>query len=307
MIDVRLFGVAQVETLYRRLDCRSFGGVKHWHILQLLALHKVLSKATLAELLWEGEPPAGYVTTLESYVSVLRRRLDPHASARNSVVLTRTGGYALDESRVTVDLWDFDSLLDRADGLPAAAALPLFEQALALAHQPLLADEACLSWAADARQRHRARLVDAATTAAEYAMALGEARLAHDLAARATDLDPLAENAWRLRMSALHATGDRAGALRCFHSCRQVLSDELGIEPAPATNDIFVQILRADEVDPGDLTQLVAAVLAAARELAAVGGRATVPDSPVIQLLARTERLARRVGSKQPAALGATA
>ncbi|MCW2642533.1 MAG: hypothetical protein JWP76_4839 [Dactylosporangium sp.] len=306
MIDVRLFGTAQVETLYRQLDCRDFGGVKHRHILQLLALHRVLRKAELAELLWEGDPPSGYVTTLESYVSVLRRRIDPSVSARDSVVQTRPGGYALDTSRVRVDLWEFDELLDRADGLPAAAALPLLEQALALASRPLLADEACVTWAADARERHSSRVVVAATAAAEHALAIGDTRRADDLAARATDLDPLAENAWRLRISALHAAGDRTGALRCFHSCRQTLSEELGIEPAPATQELFVRILQADEDGAGDLTQLVAAVLAAARELAVADERAEVP-SPVIQLLARTERLARRVGSGQPAALGATA
>jgi DNA-binding SARP family transcriptional activator len=306
MIDVRLFGTAQVETLYRQLDCRDFGGVKHRHILQLLALHRVLRKAELAELLWEGDPPSGYVTTLESYVSVLRRRIDPSVSARDSVVQTRPGGYALDTSRVRVDLWEFDELLDRADGLPAAAALPLLERALALANRPLLADEACVTWAADARERHSSRVVVAATAAAEHALAIGDTRRADDLAARATDLDPLAENAWRLRISALHAAGDRTGALRCFHSCRQTLSEELGIEPAPATQELFVRILQADEDGAGDLTQLVAAVLAAARELAVADERAEVP-SPVIQLLARTERLARRVGSGQPAALGATA
>jgi DNA-binding SARP family transcriptional activator len=301
-----------VETLYRQLAAGDFGGVKHRHILQLLVLHKFLTKAELAELLWDGNPPSGYVTTLESYVSVLRRRLDPNGSARNSVVLTRTGGYALDPRRANVDLWDFDALLSRAEGLAPAAALPLIEQALNLARRPLVADESYLSWAAEARQHHSARVVAAATIAAEHALALGDARRAADLAARATDLDPLAEHAWRVRISALHSAGERTGALRCFHSCRQILSDELGIEPAPATQELFVRILKSDEDGPGDLTQLVAAVLAAARELAEVDDSAgvsgsEVPDSPVIQLLARTERLARRVGSEQPVALGITA
>jgi DNA-binding SARP family transcriptional activator len=307
MIEVRLFGTARVETLHRQLTCRDFGGVKHRHILQLLALHRVLSKTRLAELLWEGDPPTGYVTTLESYVSVLRRRLDPSAPTRNSVVVTRTGGYALDPSRVDVDLWEFDDLLARADALPAAAALPLLDRALALANQPLLADDVFLTWAAEARQRHSTRVVAAATMAAEHALSLGDTRLAIDLAARATDLDPLAESAWRLRISALHTAGDRTGALRCFHSCRQTLADELGIEPAPATQELFVRILRAADDGPGDLTQLIAAVLAAARELAVADIHSEVPENPVVQLLARTERLARHVGSRQPAALGAPA
>jgi DNA-binding SARP family transcriptional activator len=312
VIQIRLFGAVQVETLYRQLATGDFGGVKHRQILQLLVLHRFLTKAELAELLWEGDPPNGYVTTLESYVSVLRRRLDPNTTARNSVVLTRTGGYALDPSRVSVDLWDFDALLSRADGLAPAAALPLLERALTLAHRPLLADEAYLSWAAEARQHHNTRVVAAATTAAEHALTLGDARRAIDLATRATDLDPLAEHAWRVRISALHTAGDRTGALRCFHSCRQTLADELGIEPTPATQELFVRILQSDEDGPGDLTTLIAAVLAAARELAEVDDSTQIsdgdlPHSPVIQLLARTERLARRVGARQPAALAITA
>jgi DNA-binding SARP family transcriptional activator len=307
MIDVQVFGAVRVRTLHGPLDRRSCGGVKHWRILQLLAVHKVLSKAGLAELLWDGDPPSGYVTTVESYVSVLRRRLDPTARARNSVVITRTGGYELDDSRVAVDLWDFDRLLVRAEALPAAGALPLLERALALAGHPLLAEEESLSWANDMRERYRSRVVGAATTAAEHALAMGAVRRALKLSTRATDLDPLAENAWRVRMSALHSAGDRAGALRCFHSCRQILSDELGVEPAPATRELFVRILQADEADDNVLADIVGAVLAAARELAAVETRADAPDSSVAQLLARTERLVRMAGMADVAAFGRTA
>src|SRR4051812_25952510 len=124
MFDVRLFGATEVRTPHATMSSRDFGGVKQRHILQLLALNGALSKAELAEHLWEGNPPAEYVATLESYVSLLRRRIDPDSPARRSVVATRTGGYMLDTERVRTDVGRFDQLLAPAAGGPARGALP---------------------------------------------------------------------------------------------------------------------------------------------------------------------------------------
>jgi DNA-binding SARP family transcriptional activator len=294
MFELKLYGALQVRTPQRVLGFGDFGGVKQRHILQLLVLYRTLSKTDLAELLWEGNPPAEHVATLESYVSSLRRRLDPSSPARRSVVMTRTGGYALDDSRVSADVWRFDALLGTAATLPAAAALPHLEQALALAGAPLLAQETSLEWMQDAHDRHRVRYVAGATRAAEHALVLGDARRAQELAGLATDLDPLAEAAWRVRMAALDAAGDRAGALRCYQSCRRALSDELGIEPAAATHERFVKILQSDSDGVGHLDQLAHTILAAARELA-VAGDSESSTSTVVQLLTRAQRLARGV------------
>ena len=288
MFEVRLFGVTEVRTPAATLGARDFGGVKQRHILQLLALYGALSKAELAEHLWEGRPPAEYVATLESYVSLLRRRLDPAAPARRSVLVTRTGGYALDADRVGTDTAEFDRLVGAAAGLPAPVALPLLARAVDLAGAPLLAGEDHRTWVVDARQRHRARLVAAATRAAEHGLALGDLRPADRFATHATELDPLAESAWRVRMSSHRAEGDRAGALRHYESCRRTLADELGIEPSAATQALFVTILRDD--DPG----IVAAVLAAARELAAGGSRDS--GGAVVALLTRAKWLVRQAG-----------
>jgi DNA-binding SARP family transcriptional activator len=237
MIDIRLFGPGRVHTPTGVLDRGDLDEIDHWRVLRLLAVHRALGTSALAELLWDGNPPAGHVAALAGCVSALNRRLGP-------VVLTHADGFALDQSRVTVDLWHFDDLLDRARGGPAPRALPLLERALGLAGQLPVPEEAGRPWGAEVRDRYRARVVAAATSAARHALAVGAAQQAHDHAAFATDLDPAAEDAWRVRMSALAAVGDRAGARRCFHACRQILADERGIDPAPATGALFGNILR---------------------------------------------------------------
>lgn len=246
MIEIRLFGPGRVHTPDGVLDRGDLDELDHWRVLRLLAVYRTLGTTALGELLWDGNPPAGHVATLAGHVAALNHRLGP-------VVLTHADGYALDESRVSVDLWHFDDLLDRARGRSGSRALSLLERALGLAAQLPVPEEAGRPWGAEVRDRYRARVVAAATSAARHALAVGTAQQAHDHAAFATDLDPAAEDAWRVRMSALAAAGDRAGARRCFHACRQILADERGIDPAPATGALFGNILRGGHRLPAPL------------------------------------------------------
>lgn len=237
MIEIRLFGIGRVQTADGVLDRNDLGEVNHWRVLQLLAVHRTLGVSALAEMLWDGDVPAGHAAMLAGYVAALNERLGP-------VVLIHTAGYGLDESRVTVDLWTFDELLSLAQGRSAGGALPLLERALGLSGRLPFPAETGLRWAAAVRGRYRARVVATATDAARYALATGAVRRALDHAAFATDLDPAAEDAWRIRITAQHATGDRAGALQSFQACRQILADERGTDPTPATSTLFGNLLR---------------------------------------------------------------
>ena len=45
----------------------------------------------------------------------------------------------------------------------------------------------------------------------------------------------------------LHAANhDRASALRAYHQCMRVLRREMGVEPGPATRELFERILKAE-------------------------------------------------------------
>ncbi len=284
---VDIFGPTVAVTPHGRLAGRDFGGVKQRQILELLVLHGSLSKGELADLLWEQNPPVEYVATLESYVCILRRRLDPAASARSSVVLTRSGGYALDFDRVSTDLGRFHTHITAASGAEPVAALAALLAAIDIAEKPLLTDDCYARWAVAARDWIRPRLVDAATRAAEHALALGATGRALSLSTRATDLDPLAEPAWRARMTAHAGNGDLGGALRCHETLRRHLADELGVEPSRDTHDLYLRLLRSDRDPDGEADSLVVALLAAARRLAVDSD----PAGRVVQLLNQAERL----------------
>jgi SARP family transcriptional regulator, regulator of embCAB operon len=108
----------------------------------LLRLGAPVSKGELIELLWDGRPPGKAQATLEGYVSMLRRRLQP-GDTKTVPLRTATGSYVLDPDLVEVDLVRvrFNQLVDKADESAPAEAYPLLAQALKLASAPLLGDE----------------------------------------------------------------------------------------------------------------------------------------------------------------------
>ena len=249
MIEVRLVGDTQVHHGPAVVTGRGFGGVKPRHLLEVLAvaMGTSVSKDRLAHLLWQGRPPASWSSTLEGYVSVLRGRLEPGVPAGASVIRTVNGGYRLDRAGAKVDNATVRALVSQARLAPAAIALPLLRRALELADGDLLASSFGVTWADEARQEHRQLRVEAASAAARHALRLGQAETAAAFAVAALALDPLAEQACRLAMRALWASGRTAEALRRHADLRAVLSDELGVDPSPRTQAVLLQLLR-DEV-----------------------------------------------------------
>ncbi|WP_457205053.1 AfsR/SARP family transcriptional regulator [Nocardioides sp. P5_C9_2] len=257
MLEIKLFGTTRVAVDGAPVPSVDLGGAKPRQILEILALSAgvPVPKDRLAELLWAGHPPPSYLGTLESYVCVLRRSLGL-GRGRGSVLSTVMRGYVLDPAGVSVDLLDFRRLVRRAG--PEAdprAALAGIEEALALVGGPLLAGVPYEGWAGAERETFRRELVGATTLAASHAISLGEHDLAVRMARQATTADGLAEDAWCLLMRALWSLGRPTEALRAFLTLRSRLASELGTDPCASSQDLYLQILRADGGDPSGAGQ----------------------------------------------------
>lgn len=244
------------------LTARQLGGPKQRQILEILLLQlgTALSKDGFIELLWAGNPPAEARPTLESYVSILRRHLQP-GLGRSGPLRTTNGGYVMDPELVDLDLTRFEALLDRSSRLPSAAALPLLRQALDLAEHPLLADEVVMGWATDARTRFDARVTDARVLAAEAALLMTLAEDAAVWAERALGSDPLNERAWMALILACEQAGRPAAGLRAYERCRHTLERELGCSPGPGLRAVQLRLLRATAQCDDDFAQVMEALL----------------------------------------------
>ncbi|GAA2938039.1 MULTISPECIES: AfsR/SARP family transcriptional regulator [Streptomyces] len=228
------------------LDLR---GPRHRAVLArlVIARGRVVPVTRLVEDLWT-EPPAGGVGAVRTFVSALRRALEPERPPRAParLLVTEGPGYALRAEPGSVDSRRFEDALADAAVLPPREALPRLEEALGTWRGPALADFAEEEWA----RAERARLGELRLHAVERR---GEARLALGQAAQAVaDLDahvaehPWREEGWRLLALALYRSGRQGDALAVLRRARGLLVDRLGLEPGTALRRLEADILAQE-------------------------------------------------------------
>jgi DNA-binding SARP family transcriptional activator len=99
------------------------------------------------------------------------------------------------------------------------------------------------AWIERQRTRLRALRIRALDCLAEVWLANGEGALAVEAAQATIELEPFRETGYQRLMRAHAARGDRAEALRVYERCRRLLADELGVDPSPQTEAVFLELL----------------------------------------------------------------
>ncbi|WP_067461796.1 AfsR/SARP family transcriptional regulator [Actinomadura macra] len=236
----------------------DLGGPRQRSVLaRLVAAHgRMVPAERLVEDLWAGTAPPRAAAGLQSFVSHLRRALEPDRPPRTParILVTEPPGYALRLPDGDVDAWRFDALIDEAAALldsgDPAAARGRAEAALARWRGPAYAEFAGLPWAASEATRLDERRRIAVERRADAMLRLGAATEAvPDLEAH-TAANPLREDAWRLLALALYRAGRQGDALAALRRARATLTEELGVDPGPALrrleSDIFAQAPSLD-------------------------------------------------------------
>jgi DNA-binding SARP family transcriptional activator/ActR/RegA family two-component response regulator len=245
-LQISVLGPLTIRRGDKVLTAGDLGGPKPRQVLEILLLDfgAAVSKTRMVDLLWGGKHPAVALPTLESYVSVLRRHLQP-GTGRTGPLRTVTGGYAIDPALVDLDLHRFATLTRRAGLAAPPAALALLTEALELGSAPLLGDELLPVWAEDERALHAVRVNLARVLAAEAALTVGEVGKAIAWARAAVKEDPLNERAWTALVLGLERNGESTEALRTFDRCRRVFDEELGCAPSATLKDAHTRLLAS--------------------------------------------------------------
>jgi DNA-binding SARP family transcriptional activator/tetratricopeptide (TPR) repeat protein len=211
----------------------------------LVARGDTVPADSLADAVWGEQAPRDVSGALQAYVSHLRRGLHPGVPARaRTEVLVRQGtGYALRHVPEDVDAWRFEDLLRRAEQAPAAEAVPLLTEGLALWRGPALVEYADEPWA----EAEVARLTELRTLARERLLAArldveDAGLLVPELEGLVAD-EPLREERWRLLALALYRAHRQADALAALRRARDTLAEELGVDPGPALRKLEAEVL----------------------------------------------------------------
>jgi DNA-binding SARP family transcriptional activator len=261
-LSVQVLGSLVVRRGEHELTAKELGGPRQRQLLEilLLALGTPVSKHRLVDLLWGEHAPPGALGTVESYVCVLRRHLQP-GHPRQGALKTTNGGYLLDPAMVTVDLHRFDRLLEKAQSCSGRRAYLLLDAALEIAGAPLLGNELDTEWAQSQRAFHTGRVLEARLLAAEAALEAGMLAEAVVQARTVLAQEALAERAWTVLVLALEATGQAVEGLQAYDRCRRVLDQELGSAPGAALQQAHQRMLHATAATNDDLAQAVSALL----------------------------------------------
>lgn len=212
---------------------------------------RALSVDRLTVGLWGDNPPRTAHKALLTYISSLRKAIEPdRAGDSPTVLLTTATGYRLALERASIDAELFRDFVQRgrrylAEGHYAEAESALSEglglwrgpaYIQALDAEPVLLEASALE---------ELRLA-ATEDLLEARLELGDEAKVVATAERMTLEQPLRERSWAYLMLARYRMGCQAEALGAYRRLRTVLGEELGIEPSSELQALEDAILLHD-------------------------------------------------------------
>lgn len=222
----------------------------------LASANRAVPRPELAEIVWDGKPPATADRTLQVHMVRLRRILGPAVAAR---IVTLGQGYVWQAGADELDVLTFELLRSHAAEAARHQDWPQAEKLLAKALD-LWRDTPFADVRSDLlRGRELPRLdqlrLQAAQDRIDAALHLDRPG---DLVEELNGLiarHPLREHLYAQLMLALDRSGRRAEALDAYHRARQVLTTDLGVEPGPELRELQRQILAGGPAQPASSVQ----------------------------------------------------
>jgi WD40 repeat protein/DNA-binding SARP family transcriptional activator len=228
----------------------SIGGPRQRRLLAMLLIHRnaVVSVDRLADAVFAGEPTSAASTTLRSYVARIRKVVDGVGSGPS--VVTQAPGYVLRLPGEAFDVACFERLvadagarLARDDAVGASSVL---REALGLWGGDAYAEFADEDWARPEAERLAELRLVAHERVVEAELACGRAAEVIPAIETLAGEHPLREGFRAQLMIALYRVGRQVDALRVFRDYREVLVEELGLEPSPALAELERRVLSHD-------------------------------------------------------------
>lgn len=240
-LGFRVLGELEVTRGPQRLPLTA-GKLRTLLAILLIKVNQTVPVAELIDRIWEADPPHNAKLTLQTYVMRLRRALGDDGG----LIQTRPGGYLIELAGDQLDLLRFRDLVERAGRQDGEAAVVTLREALALWRGPALADVGSESLRRDEASALTEERLFALDRRIQLDIDLGRADQLIGELSKLTREFPLRERFWHQLMQALYQAGRPADSLRAYREARELLVDELGIEPGPALHELHEAILRND-------------------------------------------------------------
>jgi predicted ATPase/DNA-binding SARP family transcriptional activator/tetratricopeptide (TPR) repeat protein len=200
------------------------------------------TRTSLAALFWPDMPDSHALTNLRKVLQRMKPLTHYLVIDRQSLAFNQDAEYWLDVAEFE------EETAANGDIRRVQRGLSLYQgdflEGFLLPDAPLF-EEWVLSQRARLRETALYRLQTLITTLSgksDYATAIGHAR-------QLLAIEPYHEETHRELMHLLALSGERSAALQQYETCRRILADEIGVEPALATSELYRQI-QAEQVAP---------------------------------------------------------
>jgi DNA-binding SARP family transcriptional activator len=203
--------------------------------------NELVPSDALIETVWHERLPAHPRAALHNAIARLRRALGA------DLIETQPRGYRLRSDADHLDLLKFEQLTVAADrAASVAAAEAALAEALGLWRGGPLRNVESAVLLSTAVPRLTDRYLSTCERWAGLCLSTGRQDAVVSLLSAVVPEHPFREQLVAHFMLALYRAGRQADALAAYDSVRRQLSEEMGIEPGAALQDLYLRIVRAD-------------------------------------------------------------
>lgn len=250
-LRIYLTGRLCIEYAERVLGENAFAGNQDrlaWAFL-VIERDRSVHRDELMRALWGDEPPPSSERALSAVLSKLRASLERLEPAECTVCSEPGGAYRL---RLPPAAWvdveaahgAFERALRALERRDPREAYGWALAAYTIARQELLPGEE-RPWLERKRAELHELLIHALDALIDIYTATGNYGLAVRFAEEGIAREPFHENGYRQLMRAHAAVGNGAQAILVYGRCRALLDEQLGAAPSPATEAVYLEILRS--------------------------------------------------------------
>lgn len=249
-LRIYLVGRVMVEADGGLVDERALPGRQGRLVLAMLGWrhNHPVSRDELVDALWPAGPPAAWETAVSAVISKLRQLLIGVGVPGPEVLLNAYGCYELRlPADAVVDVDSAHAAVHEAETLLRAgevgAAYTYADVANLISARPFLPGDDG-PWIAARRAELAALRVRALEAQLVTRISKGNIEDGVHSAETLLALEPCRESAYRGLITLHMLSGNRASALLTYDRCRKTLAEELGVDPCPETESVYLEALR---------------------------------------------------------------
>ena len=249
---IRLFSKFSIEKNGQVLDGFDSGKSTELFCYLLLNRNQHHNRETLADLLWDTTSTSQSKKYLRQALWQLQTALQTDSDSTDQPVLLIEPDWIRvnPETDLWIDVFEFETAYKKAHGLQGWQLDAEMLRALQEATR-LYTDDLLLGWYQDwalfERERLQNMLLSMLDKLMVYSEAHGEYEIGIQYGIRILSFDRAHERTHQGLMRLYYLAGDRTAALRQYLRCEQALKEELGVNPARRTQELF-EIFKADDV-----------------------------------------------------------